>query len=71
VEAGLLKYQHAGNKLMRQATLNSLEMMTRLMVVEARETLSRMNQRFEGLYQDEKEKVERIKMAIAQERSKA
>lgn len=54
---------------MRQATLNTLEMMTRLMLVDARDTLTRINQRFDKLQQEEKEKVERIKAAIAKETS--
>lgn len=71
VEAGLLKYQHLSSKLMRQATLNSLEMMTRLMVVEAKDTLTRINTRFEAFYQEEKEKVDSMKVAINKEMSKA
>jgi hypothetical protein len=71
VEAGLLKYHYGCNKLMRQATLNSLEMMTRLMVVEAKDTLARINTRFHALYREEEKKVEGMRAAIAEERSKA
>ena len=64
MEAALVKQQQIGNKLMRMHTLTQLEMMTRLMVVEGRETLSRMNQRFEGVCRQQETKIEEMKEAL-------
>lgn len=64
MEATILKYQQVTNKLMRQTALNQLEMTTKLMLVDAREVLSNMNGRFEGLCKEQKEKMEALRDAI-------
>jgi hypothetical protein len=52
---------------MRQTTLAHLEMTTRIMVVEARDTLSRINARFQGICRDEEERTQRMREAIRRE----
>lgn len=61
VEKTLLAYQKMGNKLMRQKALNQLEMMTRLMVMEGREALSRMEERMRALLREEEERMRQLK----------
>lgn len=64
MEATILKYQQVTNKLMRQTALNQLEMTTKLMLVDAREVLSNMNGRFEGLCKEQRENMEVLRDAI-------
>jgi hypothetical protein len=60
LEATLLRYQDVSSQLLRQTALSQIEMMTRLMILEAKETQVRMNRQFAELYNSEMEHIKHL-----------
>lgn len=64
LEGALLKYQDASSKLMRQTALSQIEMMTRLLLLEAKESRSKMNEQFQQVYEAEMDRIGRLEAML-------
>lgn len=64
VESALLKYQDASNRLMRQTALSQVEMVTRLLLLEAKELQAKMNEKFKEMYEAEMDRIGQLEAML-------
>lgn len=64
MEGALLKYQDVSSKLMRQTALSQIEMMTRLLLLEAKESRAKANAQFKEMYEAEMERIGQLEALL-------
>lgn len=64
MEGALLKYQDVSSKLMRQTALSQIEMMTRLLLLEAKESRAKANAQFKEMYEAEMERIGKLEALL-------